>query len=123
MLSACSFGPSASQKAEAGRISHAIDGLREAPNASKRERFGALASAPCETPDLCQLKQLCVAGYTAHLHALAETARAKALLAEPRSESEAANVLDRAQSELAEAATQLAGCADAQGAAQRRYRP
>ncbi len=123
LLSQCSFGPSAAQKAEAGRIGRAIDALRAAPNSAKRELFGALASASCETPELCQLKRICVAGFTVHLRALRETAHAKALLAEPSAQTEAAKALDTARAQLTEAARELAQCADAQGATIRKYRP
>ena len=121
-FSGCSFGPSASQKAEAGRISHALDVLRQAPNAQKPELFAALQSAPCETPDLCELKQVCAAGYGLHLRGLGETARAKALLANGGADSAVNQALDAAKSALTQAEPQIAKCADAQGAAQRKYK-
>lgn len=97
--------------------------MRAAPNQSKAELFAALETAACETPDLCQLKRLCVAGYALHLHALAETTRAKALLTEVDGEAEASRALTTAERELAEATQKLARCADAQGEATRKYRP
>jgi len=124
VLCQCSLGPSASQKAEAGRISHAIDVLRDAPNPQKSELFAALQSAPCETPDLCELKRVCVAGYAEHLHGLDETARAKALLAGSNAEAatNAIAALGAAKTALAEAEPQIAHCTDAQGAAHRKYK-
>ena len=121
-LSQCSLGPSASQKAEAGRISRAIDLLREAPNAQKTELFADLEGASCETPDLCQLKRLCTAGYTQHLRGLSQTAEAKALLMGGAADSEVSRALDAAKTALAQAEPQIARCADAQGAAHRRYK-
>jgi hypothetical protein len=97
--------------------------LRDAPNAAKPVLFSALQSAPCVTPDLCELKGLCVAGYSEHLRALGETARAKSLLAAPGSETEAAQALATATRELSEAVPKISQCADAQGAAQRKYKP
>ena len=120
---ACSFGPSASEKAEAGQICHALDALRAAPNAQKQLLFAALQSAPCAQPDLCALKQLCVSGYEQHLRGLSETARAKELVATGNSDSEAAKALDSAQTALKLAAPLLARCADDEGAAQRKYKP
>jgi hypothetical protein len=122
VLSGCSFGPSASQKAEAGRISHAVDRLRQAPNAQKPELFAALQGAPCETPELCELKRICSAGYDLHLRGLGETARAKGLLADGGTDAAVNQALDAAKSALAQAEPQLAQCADAQGAAQRKYK-
>lgn len=123
LLSQCSLGPSANQKAEAGRISHAIDALRDAPNAAKQQLFAALQGAACETPDLCALKQQCVTGFAEHLHALGETARAKALLMSPGNETEAAIALTAAETGLSQAAPEIDKCADLQGAAQRKYKP
>jgi hypothetical protein len=122
--SQCSLGPSASQKAEAGRISRAIDVLREAPNQQKAELFSQLQTASCETPDLCELRRLCAAGYAQHLSGLGQTARAKALLAEggADAEAQARQALDTAKNALSEAEPQIARCADAQGAAHRRYK-
>ena len=123
LLSQCSLGPSASQKAEAGRISYAIDALRDAPNSAKQQLFAALQNAACETPDLCALKQQCVTGFEAHLHALSETARAKSLLLSPGHEAEAANALTAAETGLSQAAPEISKCTDLQGAAQRKYKP
>jgi hypothetical protein len=123
LSSACGFGPSASEKAEAGIICRAVDTLRDAPNAAKQRLFAALQSAPCQNPDLCALKQLCVSGYEQHLRGLEQTARAKALLGESGSDAEAAKALDAAQAALKQAAPLLSRCADDEGAAQRKYRP
>jgi hypothetical protein len=122
LLCHCSLGASASEKAEAGRISHAIDQLRAASNAQKGELLAALKSAACQTAELCELQRVCVDGYGQHVFALAETARAKSLMATPEGAAEAARTLDFAQSELAQAASKIGHCADAQGVAQRKYK-
>jgi hypothetical protein len=123
-LADCSLGPSAAQKAEAGRIGRAIDLLREAPNAQKPELFAALQSAPCETPDLCELKRLCATGYAEHLSGLEQTARAKALIVDGGAEAGVAAIgaLEAAKTALTRAEPQIAQCADAQGAAHRKYK-
>jgi hypothetical protein len=122
--SQCSLGPSATQKAEAGRISRAIDVLREAPNAQKAELFSQLQNASCETLDLCELKRLCAAGYAQHLSGLDETAQAKALLADggAQAQAQASQALDAAKTALSAAEPHIAACADAQGAAHRKYK-
>lgn len=120
-MSQCSLGASASEKAEAGRISRAIDQLRDAPNPQKGERLDALKALPCETAELCELQRTCVEGFGQHVFALAETTRAKSLMATPKA-AEAARILDFAQSELAEAAPKISHCADTQGAAKRKYK-
>jgi hypothetical protein len=119
---ACSLGPSASQKTEAGQISRAIDVLREAPNAQKPALFAQLQRAACEAPDLCELKQICSAGYAMHLGGLSETARAKALLADGGADAQVNQALEAAKAALTQAEPQIAKCADAQGAVHRKYK-
>ena len=122
MLSQCSLGASASEKAEAGRVSHAIDQLRAASNVQKAELLGTLKGVSCRTPELCDLQRVCIDGYGQHVFPLAETARAKSLMATPEGAAEAARILDFAQSELAQAAPKISHCADAQGVTQRKYK-
>jgi len=122
VLCQCSLGASASEKAEAGRISRAIDQLRAAPNTEKGQLLDALKSVSCEAAELCELQRICVDGYGQHVFALAETARAKSLMTTSEGAAEAARVLDFAQSELAQAAPKISRCADAQGATQRKYK-
>lgn len=122
LLCQCSLGPSASEKAEAGQISRAIDVLRDAPNAQKGELLDTLKAIGCAAPSLCELQRLCVDGYGQHVLALSETARAKALIAAGDTQGEASGILSAAQAELAEAAPKIARCADAQGAAHRAYK-
>ena len=121
-MSQCSLGASASEKAEAGRLNHAIDQLRAAPNAQKGELLDALKSVSCQTAELCELQRVCVDGYGQHVFALAETTRAKSLIATPDGAAEATRILDFAQSELAQAAPKISHCADAQGVTQRKYK-
>ena len=122
LLSQCSLGPSATEKAEAGRISRAVDLLRDAPNEQKAQLLDTLKAVSCEAADLCELQRLCVDGYGQHVFALGETARAKSLLKSGGSDSEASQALDSAGRELAAAAPKISRCADAQGAAHRKYK-
>ena len=122
MLGQCSLGASASEKAEAGRINHAIEQLRAAPNPEKGERLDALKAVACETAELCELQRVCVDGYGQHVFALAEVDRAKALIATQNRLPEAGQIVEAARSELAEAAPKISRCADAQGAVQRKYK-
>jgi hypothetical protein len=122
LLSQCSLGASASEKAEAGRISHAIDQLRLAPNPQKGELLDTLKGLNCQAAELCELQRVCIDGYGQHVFALTETARAKSLMNTAGGAAEAARILDFAQSELAQAAPKISHCADAQGATQRKYK-
>ncbi|MEI9950385.1 MAG: hypothetical protein WDO74_15740 [Pseudomonadota bacterium] len=122
LLSQCSLGASASEKAEAGRISHAVDQLRAASNAQKADLLDALKGLSCETAELCELQRVCVDGYGQHVFALAETARAKSLIAAPDGAAEAAKILDFAQSELAQAAPKNQPLRRRPGVTQRKYK-
>ena len=123
LAASCSLGPSASDKAEAGLLTRAIDVLRDAPNAGKGALLDSLKAASCTIADLCELQKQCVDGYGQHVAALSETERAKRLLKSAGSETEAAQALDYAAKELAEAAPKISKCADAEGAAKRKYKP
>ena len=123
LLCHCSLGPSASEKAEAGLITRAIDVLRDAPNSQKAALLDELKAKACAVPDLCELQRVCVEGYGQHVGALSETERAKGLLAQGGDASEASRALDYARSELVEAAPKIAHCADIEGAARRKYKP
>lgn len=103
-------------------MNRAIEVLREAPNGEKPKLFAALQSAHCEAPDLCELKRVCVAGFSKHLHALTETDRARSVLAAGGTDTEATLILDNARAELSTAKAELGQCADAQGAAHRKYK-
>jgi hypothetical protein len=121
-LNGCSLGASASEKAEAGRLSRAVDQLRDAPNPQKGELLDALKAVHCETTELCELQRTCVDAFGQHVFALAETTRAKSLMATPEGTAEAARILDFAQSELSQAAPKVSHCADVQGATKRKYK-
>ena len=122
LLCHCSLGPSATEKAEAGLITRAVDVLRDAPNAQKAELLDSLKSVSCAVPDLCELQRVCIDGYGQHVAALSETERARALMSANKA-PEASRTLDYARAELAEAAPKIAHCADAEGAARRKYKP
>jgi len=96
--------------------------LRDAPNPAKGALLDSLKAVSCETLELCELQRICVDGYGQHVFALSETERARALLAAGDAQGEAPGALSTAQSELAEAAPKIARCADAQGAAHRKYK-
>jgi len=123
LLCHCSLGPSASEKAEAGLITRAIDVLRDAPNPQKGALLDGLKSASCAVPELCELQRVCVDGYGQHEAALSETEHAKGLLATGGDPAEVGRALDYARAELAEAAPKIARCADAEGSARRKYKP
>ena len=103
-------------------ITRAIDVLRDAPNPQKAALLDTLKSVSCAVPDLCALQRVCIDGYGQHVAALSETERARALMSSNNA-LEAGRTLDYARVELAQAAPKIAQCADAEGAARRKYKP
>ena len=61
-------------------------------------------------------------GYAQHLRGLSQTTAAKAMLASGGPQPQVAQMLDSAKTDLTQAESQIARCADAQGAAHRKYK-
>jgi hypothetical protein len=113
------------REAEARRLAHLVDQLRDAPNAAKAPLLEQLRQAGCESEDGCALKAKCVSAYERHLAALTASQRAKDLLASdagPDSALLAAGELSQAESELAKARALTETCVAAQGELLRRVR-
>jgi len=62
------------------QIARGVDRLRDAPPEQKRPLLKALSQLPCAEDAGCQLKQLCVRAYEAHLEALDGTAAVRRAL-------------------------------------------
>jgi hypothetical protein len=125
-----SFGCRSSEarrlEAEVSALSHAIDDLRNAPNAGKATLLEALEKVACERPEACRLKESCVAAYQRHRAGLEASERARALLADKDGGAgaviSAASELNRAQIELEHARTMTDRCSADQGALLRKVR-
>src|SRR6185503_3950553 len=99
----------------AGRLSRAIDGLRDAPNEHKSPRLSALKSEACTAADLCKLKDTCVEAYTVQLRGLESTRVAGRALerdAGSASDGQLPKLLLAAERDLASAKELSARCAD-----------
>lgn len=126
LLVACHGEAEQAHRTEAGRITHAVENLRNAPNAKKAPYLTSLERTPCSVPDLCALKRACVDAYRRQLDALgAVRAVKKALQTDggPALAHSAAVRLGSAQKQLADANRRAHHCADLQGAVERRYSP
>ncbi len=121
----CRSSEAREREAEARRLAHLIDQLREAPNAAKAPLIEQLRQASCESEDGCALKSKCVSAYERHLGALTASQRAKELLASEAGNQGAllaAGELSRAQSELEKARALTESCVSAEGDLLRRVR-
>ena len=113
------------QRAEAARIAHAVDALRDAPNAAKAPRLKALEQMPCSVPDVCELQRVCVDAYRRQVHALDGVSAVRDELAGdagPQAAASAAALLGASRKELSAAHTGARHCADLQGSAVRKYK-
>jgi hypothetical protein len=68
------------KRAEVRSISTAIDRLRQAQNPDKAPKLTELSRVPCSLPDVCDLRNRCVAAYQEQVEALDRIAQGKALL-------------------------------------------
>jgi len=125
-----SFGCRSSEarglEAEVAGLAHAIDSLRNAPNAGKAALLEALEKTACERPEACRLKESCVAAYQRHRAGLEASERARALLADKDGGTgaviSAAGELNRAEMELENARTMTDRCSADEGALLRKVR-
>ena len=56
-------------KQSAGRVAHAIEVVRDAPNAAKATALAELTKVACSGPDVCETKGACRSAYALHVEA------------------------------------------------------
>lgn len=101
------------ERAEAGRVSRAIDALRDADNAQKPELLRALRDQPCDDEQVCAVRSTCIAAYELHVQSLESIARALSQ-ADGGDALTAASALGAAKSELDRARKLAEDCTRAQ---------
>ena len=109
-------------KAEAHKLSHAIDVVRNADNAGKGPALKELRAVPCTRPDVCGVQSTCVAAYELHLRGLEDIALSKQEALAADAGADLAVLIQAAESSLERAKGLAQKCADAQGELGRRYR-
>jgi hypothetical protein len=118
---ACGSGIDAEAQQSAGRVSRAIEVVRNAPNAGKGEALVALAKTPCKGLDVCETRDACQAAYALYVEATTLTAAAKQQLASGNS-LDAAKLLGSSETKLSAASAQVTTCVEREGAMRRRYK-
>jgi len=112
------------ERAEAGRIAHAIAALRDAPNEAKPPRIAALDSEKCTSEALCELKRVCVDAYRTHVRGL-EAARIAARALDSDGESQAreriAELVAASERDLVRARELVRRCSDLESEVVRRF--
>lgn len=121
-----SSAESSEARSEAARLGRAIDQLREADNAQKRQWLERLEKEPCR--ELCALKQLCEGAYREHVAALDAIQEVRAygsgIGASPGQEEQVliAAKLDEAERRLRASRELSTQCVDSQGAVKLRFK-
>ena len=106
---------------EAGVLSRAIDGVREADNAKKGTALGALRSATCSHPDVCRVQSGCLRAYELHVSAVENAAEAQKHI-DAGSPERAAAALVNAERDLKRSGELAQQCTDLQGELVRKFR-
>lgn len=113
-------------EAEVATLDRAIDAVRAAPNEGKQALLDVLERTPCEDPEVCRVRSICLDAYRAHVAAVAAKDRARDLLGSPgggvESRQRAAEELSLADRELGRAKAGATRCASEQGNLRRRAR-
>jgi hypothetical protein len=121
LVLACGSRVDPEAQRSAGRIAHAVEQLRNAPNASKATALGELGKLPCTGPDVCETRAACQTAYSQHIDALNLTAAAKLKLTEGDG-AESAKLLGAAEEKLGQAARLVSLCTERESALRRRYK-
>ena len=112
------------ERAEAGRITHAIAALREAENEAKPPRIAALDRETCTSQELCELKRACVEAYRLHVRGLeASRIASRALDADAGRQAgeRVAELVTASERDLVRARELVQRCSDQESAVARRF--
>jgi hypothetical protein len=112
------------ERAEAGRLTHAIAALRDAPNEAKPPRIAALDREKCTSEALCEMKRVCVDAYRLHVRGLeASRVASRALDADGGSQAGRgiAELVAASERDLVRAREQVQRCSDLESEAARRF--
>jgi len=127
LLAACaalacgSSQPDIEAKQSAGRVAHAIEVVRDAPNARKATALAELAKVACSGPDVCETKNVCQSAYRLHVEATTLTQAAKLKLSAGDA-AEAARLLGASERKLSAASPQVDACLTRESALRRHYK-
>lgn len=118
---ACDEAEKNQARSEAGALSRAIDGVRNADNAAKASALGALRSARCSHPDVCRVQSGCLRAYELHVSAVQSAAEAQRYI-DAGSPDRAAAALVNAERDLKKSGELAQQCTGLQGELVRQFR-
>lgn len=121
-LCACRSEAERELSREVASVAHAVNQLREAPNNAKETPLAGLRAMTCKSAPACELQQVCASAYTLHLEAVKMAAQAAQLGNAGYGPQLAADLLARAEKQLADAKLAAEHCVELEGDFTRRYK-
>lgn len=114
---ACERDKLEQERAEAGRVSRAVDLLRRAPNADKGQKLQALRATGCTFPRVCEFRHACVQAYESYVTAIDGAQAARRALAQDAGPTEdAARLVLQSEKRLKQSHELQRKCLAVQGA-------
>lgn len=121
---ACRSQAEAEARLEAERVVGAVRALRDAENDDKAPRLAALRQVQCKTPDVCELRDVCIEAYRLYAAGHEAVRAVKKSLgndggADPMS---SARLLERAEKDVRAGRERSVRCAELEGKVSGRYK-
>lgn len=107
---------------EVAAVAFAVNQLREAPTNAKGEPLTTLLGLTCKAPPACELQQVCASAYRLHAEAVQMGVQASQLGSGGYGPQLAADLLARAEKQLAEAKAGTERCVALEGELTRRWK-
>ena len=123
VVAGCKGEREQAERAEAGRITHAVAALREADNTAKPPRIAVLDRESCTSEALCELKRVCLDAYRLHVRGLeASRVATRALDADgSQPDKSVAELVLASERDLVKARELVQRCSDLESEAARRF--
>lgn len=102
--------------------SHLINQVRDASGEPRAAKLAALEAAPCKTPEVCQLQQVCLQAYTLEAKTLEVVNRVKAaVLTGTGNRESGVELLSASERDLEHAHQLMVRCVEVQGELVRKH--
>jgi hypothetical protein len=122
VLSACRGEEERDVSREVASVAHAVNQLREAPHNAKETPLQHLTSITCKSAPACELQQVCVSAYRLHAEAVQMGVQASQQGSAGYGPQLTADLLARAEKQLADAKVGAERCVALEGEFTRRYK-
>lgn len=107
---------------EVARVAHLVNQLRDAPHNAKEEPLSQLLAIDCTSAPACELKHVCASAYRSHADAVDLGVQASKQGSDGYGPLIAADLLKRAEKQLADAKAGTERCVQLQGELTRKHK-